>query len=192
MRREERCIVSKRTLLWLDLEMTGLNAEQDVVLEIAVVATDIQLKQAIEGPMLTIHQQEDKLAHMDNWVRNQHRSSGLLEKVAIATTTVEQAEQKVLQFIDEYMSEKDIYLAGNSIYVDRSFLRKHMPQLNARCHYRMLDVSSLKILVQGWYPEQSGSDFKKAKTHRALDDIRESIAELEHYRSCFFIPESCC
>lgn len=177
--------MKKCSLLWLDLEMTGLNADLDVILEIAVIATDINLETIIEGPVLTIHQPEAELNKMIDWVRNLHTKSGLLQRVAASKTSVQKAEQEVLEFVKD-TCEKDFYLAGNSIYQDRTFLKRYMPMLHEKAHYRILDVSSLKILIQGWYPHSPESSFKKSKAHRALDDVRESIAELRHYKKFFF------
>lgn len=177
---QERC-----ALLWLDLEMTGLNADRDVILEIAVIATDVNLTTIIEGPAFAIYQSELTLQRMNNWVRGQHTKSGLLERVAISKTSEALAEKSVLEFIDAHCTQ-EIHFAGNSIYQDRTFLKRYMPRLNERGHYRMVDVSSLKVLIKGWYPGSPEADFKKSKAHRALDDIRESIAELRHYRNYFF------
>ena len=173
-------------LLWLDLEMTGLNPQQDSVLEIGALATDIELTKIVDGPSLIIHQPAEALEHMNDFVRKMHTASGLVEKVKESSISLEQAEQQVIDFVLEQAGKKTVYLAGNSIYMDRSFLAQHMPRLNKLFHYRMLDVSSFKIAIQGWYPNQSEADFKKKKTHRALDDIRESIDELKHYRTYFF------
>ena len=165
--------------------MTGLDAEQDVILEIAVIATDTNLTSVIEGPAFTIFQSEPVLQRMNSWVKNQHTKSGLIDRVATSQVSEKIAENSIVDFIDNYCAQ-EIYFAGNSIYQDRTFLKKYMPRLNARGHYRMVDVSSLKILVQGWYPKSPERDFKKSKPHRALDDIRESIAELRHYKNYFF------
>jgi oligoribonuclease len=178
--------VQDSILLWLDLEMTGLNPEQDSILEIAALVSDMQLSSLTEGPSLVIYQPADALGDMNDWVSKQHTASGLLEKVAQSKITIEQAEEQVLEFLDAQAGKKNVYLAGNSIYVDRSFLSRYMPKLNQRCHYRVLDVSSFKIVIQGWYADQKEADFKKKKTHRALDDIRESINELKQYREYFF------
>lgn len=173
------------SLLWLDLEMTGLNADHDVILEIAVIATDINLTTMIEGPSLAIYQTEQTLQRMNSWVRGQHTKSGLLDRVAISKISESIAEKQVLDFIQEHCSQ-EFHFAGNSIYQDKTFLKKYMPRLNERGHYRVVDVSSLKVLIKGWYPNAPEADFKKSKAHRALDDIRESVAELRHYKQCFF------
>lgn len=178
-------MLKKCSLLWLDLEMTGLNADVDVILEIAVIATDINLETVIEGPVFTIHQPEDQLALMIPWVRNLHTKSGLLQRVETSKVSVHEAEKEVLEFVRD-TCDKDFYLAGNSIYQDRTFLKRYMPTLHEKAHYRVVDVSSLKVLIEGWYPHSPESSFKKSKAHRALEDVRESIAELKHYRKFFF------
>ena len=177
--------MQKLPLLWLDLEMTGLDAEKDVILEIAVTATDFNLETMVEGPDLVIHQSEENLKNMGKWVSDMHAKSGLIERVAASRVTVQEAEKAVLAFVHE-MCDKDFYFAGNTIYQDRNFLKKYMPTLNSKAHYRMIDVSTLKVLIQAWYPHAPERMFKKSKTHRALDDVRESIAELGHFRKYFF------
>lgn len=177
----------KETLfLWLDLEMTGLDAEHDVILEIAAIITNSALTYHCEGPSLVIHQPNTMLQTMNTWVQTQHTKSGLLERVAASTISVQDAENKILEFIHQHAAH-ELYFAGNSIYQDRSFLKKYMPHLNAKGHYRLVDVSTIKVLVQQWYPDSSEINFKKSKTHRALTDIYESIEELKHYRNYFFV-----
>ena len=175
----------KCSLLWIDLEMTGLDAERDVILEIAAIATDSNLETIIEGPSLTIHQPQEFLDGMNDYVRDMHTKSGLLERVTQSKTSLLEAELAVIQFAIE-TCDKEVYFAGNSIYQDRTFLKKYMPRLNERGHYRMVDVSTLKVLVQAWYPTAPEIYFKKSKEHRALIDIKESIEELRHYRKYFF------
>lgn len=174
------------SFLWLDLEMTGLNAEHDVILEIAVVITNIQLTESIEGPSLVIHQPESALKNMGTWVKEQHTKSGLLNRVAQSAVSVQDAEHEVLEFIRHHGTQ-ELYFAGNSIYQDRTFLKKYMPHLNEKGHYRLIDVSTLKVLIQNWYPDSPEINFKKSKTHRAITDIYESIEELKHYRKNFFV-----
>lgn len=175
----------KCSLLWIDLEMTGLDAEQDVILEIAAVATDSNLETIIEGPCFTIHQPQECLEVMSDYVKEMHTKSGLLQRVAESQTSVLEAELAVITFAIE-TCDKEVYFAGNSIYQDRTFLKKYMPRLNERGHYRMVDVSTLKVLIQAWYPTEQEIYFKKSKEHRALIDIQESIEELRHYRKHFF------
>jgi oligoribonuclease len=182
-------LMKKCSLLWLDLEMTGLDADKDVILEIAAIATDFDLKTIIEGPSLAIHQPATALQVMGPWVRNLHMQSGLLERVESSTVSVDDAEKKVLEFIQE-VCNPEFYFAGNSIYQDRSFLKRYMPTLHTKAHYRMIDVSTLKILIKAWYPDSLKNSFSKEKNHRALDDIRESIAELRHFRKYFFKPDA--
>jgi oligoribonuclease len=175
----------KCSLLWIDLEMTGLDAERDVILEIAAVATDSNLETIIEGPSITIHQPQEFLDGMNDYVKEMHTKSGLLERVAASNISVLEAELAVIKFAIE-TCDKEVYFSGNSIYQDRTFLKKYMPRLNERGHYRMVDVSTLKVLIQAWYPQQPEIYFKKSKEHRALIDIYESIEELRHYREHFF------
>lgn len=172
--------------LWLDLEMTGLDAEHDVILEIAAVITNSDLKKITDGPDIVIHQPHHFLEHINPWVKEQHTKSGLLERVANSSVSVHEAEDAMLEYIKDYSSH-EVYFAGNSIYQDRTFLKKYMPRLNEKGHYRMIDVSTLKVLIQNWYPHSAEIHFKKSKNHRALLDVYESIEELQHYRKHFFI-----
>lgn len=174
-------------LLWIDLEMTGLNASRDVILEIAALVTDKDLNLLADGPELVINQPADNLAHMDQWVRDHHTKSGLLAAVQGSKVSTAQAEEQVLQFAMEYGQKGKMILCGNSIWQDRVFLQQYMPKLIAFLHYRMIDVTSVKELVQRWYPNSPHKDFKKADSHRALTDIKESVAELGHYRKYFFV-----
>jgi oligoribonuclease len=173
---------SEQNLIWLDLEMTGLDPFTDRILEIATVVTDQDLKILAEGPVIAIHQPEDVLAGMDEWNRSHHGASGLIERVRTADLDEAAAEDRTLAFLADYVPARSSPLCGNSICQDRRFLARFMPRLEAYCHYRNLDVSTLKILAQRWAPEVA-SDFKKSSKHIALDDIRESIAELRHYRA---------
>lgn len=175
----------KCSLLWIDLEMTGLDAEHDVILEIAAVATDSNLETMIQGPSLTIHQSSEVLENMNDYVKEMHTKSGLIQRVKESNVSTLEAELAVIQFAIEQCAQ-EVYFAGNSIYQDRTFLKKYMPRLNQRGHYRMVDVSTLKVLIQAWYPSQPEIYFKKSKEHRALVDINESIEELRHYRNHFF------
>jgi len=177
---------TKALFLWLDLEMTGLDAEHDVILEIAAVITNTDLTEPIEGPDIVIHQPKESLENLSTWVQEQHTKSGLLERVTRSTISVSEAEDAILEFIAQHPAQ-ELYFAGNSIYQDRTFLKKYMPRLNKKGHYRLVDVSTLKVLLQNWYPESPEINFKKSKTHRALTDIHESIEELKHYKKYFFI-----
>lgn len=179
-------MTQKCNFLWIDLEMTGLNPERDVILEAAVIATDSQLKTVIEGPSLVVHQPDSILENMNDWSQSNHAVSGLTEKVKKSKKTVQEVEQAIIDFIYDFCDKKELYFAGNSIHQDRSFIRMYMPKLHELAHYRMVDVSTVKVLVQQWYPGHKEVDFHKNKTHRALDDIKESIAELQHYKKHFF------
>ncbi len=175
-------------LLWIDLEMTGLDARKDVILEIAALATDKDLNLLADGPELVIHQPESALALMDKWVADHHAKSGLTAAVQASQVSTAQAEEQVLAFAEQYGVKGKMMLCGNSIWQDRAFIQQHMPKLYAFLHYRMVDVTSIKELVLRWYPNSPYKEFKKTDTHRALVDIKESVAELEHYRKYFFVP----
>jgi oligoribonuclease len=173
---------NEQNLIWLDLEMTGLDPFTDLILEIATVVTDQELNILAEGPVIAIHQPEAVLAGMDEWNRTHHGASGLLERVRATDLDEIEAEERTLAFLADYVPAGSSPLCGNSICQDRRFLARCMPRLDAYCHYRNLDVSTLKILAQRWAPEVA-SGFKKSSKHLALDDIRESIEELRHYRT---------
>lgn len=177
---------NERKLVWLDLEMTGLRPEVDVILEIATIITDHQLNIIGYGPELVIHQSEDNLALMDAWVKNQHAKSGLTDKVRQSSVTVEQACQDTLAFIKAHCEKNNALLAGNSVWQDRNFLYRYMPEIVDYLNYRIIDVSTIKELARQWYPKDSHINFKKKDTHRALDDVQESIEELKHYRHYFW------
>jgi oligoribonuclease len=168
-------------LIWMDLEMTGLDPFSDQILEIATVVTDPQLEILAEGPVIALHQSEHVLAALDEWNRHHHGQSGLLERVRNSTCDEGQAERQTLDFLQKWCVAGKSPLCGNSICQDRRFLARCMPRLEAFFHYRNLDVSTLKILARMWAPEVA-EDVKKANKHQALDDIRESIEELRHYR----------
>ncbi|MFZ0790751.1 MAG: oligoribonuclease [Chromatiaceae bacterium] len=172
---------SEHNLIWMDLEMTGLDPFNDRILEIATVVTDPELHILAEGPVIAVHQPEELLVGMDDWNRQHHGGSGLLERVRVSGVSEAQAEAQTLAFLARHVPAGASPLCGNSICQDRRFLARLMPRLEAYCHYRNLDVSTLKILAQRWAPEVASS-FKKSSRHLALDDIRESIAELRHYR----------
>jgi oligoribonuclease len=178
-------IKNENNLIWLDLEMTGLDPSKDRILEIATLITDSDLCVLAEGPVAAIHQPEQVLAGMDDWNREHHGQSGLLDRVRASGLSESDAESMTLQFLSEYVPSGASPLCGNSICQDRRFLALWMPTLESYCHYRNLDVSTLKILAQRWAPDVA-SDVKKASRHLALDDIRESIDELRHYRTHLF------
>lgn len=176
-------------LVWIDLEMTGLDPDTDRILEIACIVTDGHLDEIAEGPDLVIAAEQDSLATMEPVVVEMHTTSGLLEEVASATMTVPQAERAVLEFIASHVPEpRTAPLAGNSVHADRAFLSRYMPALNDYLHYRIVDVSTLKELARRWYPEALAEAPKKAGGHRALADIRESIEELRYLRGAIMKP----
>ncbi len=178
---------SEKNYVWIDLEMTGLNSDVDVILEIATIITDDQLNIIAKGPSLVINQLDEKLQIMNDWVRKIHTKSGLIEKVKASNVSVSQAAQETFEFIAEYCVKEKALLAGNSVWQDRAFLKKYMPEIVDYLNYRIIDVSSLKVLVRNWYPSNPHKDFKKSENHRALEDIEESIRELQHYRRYFFV-----
>ena len=175
-------------LIWIDLEMTGLDPEKAVVLEIATVVTDGRLKVVAEGPNIAIKHPEEALQAMDEWNRTHHKESGLLDRIRISPYDCKSAEQETLKFLSIYCKKGESPLCGNSIWQDRRFLIKYMPELEEFFHYRNIDVSSVKELVKRWYP--SLPPYKKLQAHLALSDIMESINELKYYRRNIFIPES--
>lgn len=172
-------------LVWIDLEMTGLEHESDVILEIASIVTDSDLNILKEGPNLIINQSDEKLSRMNEWVKLTHESSGLIEKVKISKISLQDAQEQTLTFIKKYCVSTLNPLCGNSIWNDRMFLMRYMLEINNYLNYRNIDVSSIKELVKRWYGPEA--EFKKKKVHRALDDIKESIEELRYYRDKFFI-----
>lgn len=174
-----------RNLVWMDLEMTGLDPDRDTILEIATIVTDSDLNILCEGPALAIHQPEEILARMDAWCVEHHGASGLTQRVRESKIRMKDAEDLTLQIIQKFCPEKVAPLCGNSIHQDRRFLVRYMPRINDYLHYRMVDVSSVKELVNRWYPEDARPN-SKTHTHLALDDVRESIAELSYYRQRVF------
>ena len=176
--------VSDNNLIWIDLEMTGLDPQSDQILEIATVVTDSELNELAEGPVLAIHQPDAVLAGMDDWNTKQHGGSGLTERVRASTLDTAAAERATLTFLENWASKGASPMCGNSICQDRRFMARLMPELETFFHYRNLDVSSLKELARRWAPAVY-SGFTKDSSHLALDDIRDSIAELRHYRDTF-------
>lgn len=183
----ERAImtVSAQNLVWIDMEMTGLDPEENVVLEIATIVTDKDLNVLAEGPVIAIHQSEEELGKMDDWNVNTHTKSGLVARVKASEYDEAKAVAETLAFIRQWVPEHTSPLCGNSIGQDRRFMVKHMSDLEAFFHYRNVDVSTIKELVRRWQPELL-DQFKKSGSHQALDDIRESIAELQFYRAHVF------
>ncbi|MHB8454743.1 MAG: oligoribonuclease [Acidiferrobacterales bacterium] len=171
-------------LVWIDLEMTGLNPLTDQIIEIATVITNSELEIVAQGPVLAVHQPDPVLAAMDEWNTRTHGASGLSERVRSSTLSASDAEKQTLEFIQRHVPKNKSPLCGNSICQDRRFLARLMPELESWLHYRNLDVSSLKELVKRWRPGLCAG-FEKKNTHKALDDIMESVAELRYYREHF-------
>nr|WP_295081043.1 oligoribonuclease [uncultured Roseateles sp.] len=176
--------LNEQNLIWIDLEMTGLNPETDRIIEIAVVVTDANLTQRVEGPVFAIHQSDATLDKMDAWNKGTHGRSGLIDRVKASTVTEDEAVAQTIAFLKQYVPANKSPMCGNSICQDRRFLAKTMPALEAFFHYRNLDVSTLKELAKRWKPELLAG-FKKAQAHTALADITESIDELAYYREHF-------
>ena len=175
-------------LVWIDMEMSGLDPGKEHIIEIATILTDGNLVEIGVGPDLVIHQEDAVLAAMDDWNRTHHGASGLTERVKTSTITVGDAEAQTLAFVNQHVGARERpVLAGNSIHQDRRFIRKYMPKLDARLHYRMVDVSTIKELARRWFPAIIAKQPPKKDTHRALDDIRESIDELRFYRMNVFV-----
>jgi oligoribonuclease len=179
----------KTNLIWIDLEMTGLDTFEDEIIEIATLVTDSQLNPVAEGPMLAIHQPDKVLDGMDEWNTRQHGKSGLTQRVRDSKLTTQDAERLTLEFLAEHVDAGASPMCGNSICQDRRFMARLMPQLEEFFHYRNLDVSTLKELGKRWAP-QAIAAFKKESSHLAMDDIRDSIKELEYYREHLFRPLS--
>jgi len=176
-------------LAWIDLEMTGLDADRHVILEIAALVTDDELTIVAEGPDLVVHAPAEALDAMDAVVVKMHGDSGLRTEVEASTMSLEQAGVAVLEFLRQHLPEAGtVPLCGNSIATDRRFLARHLPEVDAWFHYRSIDVSTVKELCRRWYPQAYKAAPTKASGHRALDDIRESVAELAFYRSAIFLP----
>jgi oligoribonuclease len=171
-------------LIWIDLEMTGLDPAIDRILEIATIVTDSQLQVVAEGPNLVIHQPEIILESMNEWCVKTHTATGLVQRIRDSRITEIRAEAETLSFLQQYVTENTSPICGNSVWQDRRFLDRYMPQLAQFFHYRQLDVSTLKVLAGHWAPNLL-KEFTKKNTHLALDDIRESIAELKYYKDHF-------
>lgn len=172
-------------LIWMDLEMTGLDPECERIIEVATIVTDSTLNILEEGPVLVVKQDEALLERMDDWNREHHTRSGLVDRIRAEGITEKEAELATLEFVSRFVNENEAPLCGNSIGQDRRFLVRYMPTLEAYLHYRNLDVSTVKELALRWRPDIA-SGYQKTGAHRALDDIKESIEELRHYRAHFF------
>lgn len=175
----------KKALIWIDLEMTGLDTQKDDIIEIATIVTDDNLNILAEGPVFAIKVPDIALNGMDEWCTRQHRESGLTDRVRRSTITLAQAEEATIEFLSKWVDKGVSPMCGNSICQDRRFLARQMPALEAYFHYRNLDVSSIKELCHRWRPDIAHG-YQKGGTHLALDDIRDSIRELRHYREHFF------
>lgn len=173
------------SLLWIDLEMTGLDPEKDRIIEMAAIVTDVDLNLIAESQVITVHQPDSLLAQMDEWCTRQHGQSGLTARVRESKTTEAEAQQQMLAFLRQHTDKGVSPMCGNSIGQDRRFLVKYMPELEAHFHYRNIDVSTIKELAKRWKPSIMDG-FKKKGAHLALDDIRESIEELRYYRRNLF------
>lgn len=179
------CVV----LAWMDLEMTGLDPAQHVIVEIATLITDDDLNLVAEGPELVVHATDDELSRMDDFVLNMHTRSGLLEQIKASTVSLEEAGAQTLAFLKEHIPEaRTVPLCGNSIGTDRRFLAVALPEIEEFLHYRSVDVSTIKELARRWNPETMSGVPRKDSGHRALDDIRESLNELKYWRSAVFVP----
>ena len=175
----------KTNLIWIDLEMSGLDTQTDYILEIATIVTDKNLNILGEGPNLVINQPDEVMNNMDNWNTNQHTKSGLIHRVKDSDVTETLAEQQTIKFLEKFVFKGQSPLCGNTICQDRRFLARCMSELESYCHYRNVDVSSIRELGKRWYFEDV-DNFQKKSNHRALDDIRESIDELRYYRKTLF------
>lgn len=177
-------MVNTKHLFWLDLEMTGVDAQKDHIIEIASLITDENLNVIAEGPSVAIQQPPEHLIVMSDYVRNLHTNSGLLNRVAASTISLGFAEKQTIAFFNTYCVAGVNVLCGNSVWVDRSFLKRYMPELDSCFHYRIIDVSSFKEIIKRWYPQLP--PFEKEKNHVAIADIYESIDELKYYRAIVF------
>ncbi len=181
-------VPSASNLVWLDLEMTGLDPERHTILEIGTLVTDAHLNLLAEGPCMTIKPSAEALDAMEAWSAEHHAASGLLQRAREAGVTMEEAERQTLEFVRRHCPEKGSPLCGNSVWYDRRFLIRYMPRLNGYLHHRNIDVSTVKELAERWFPSLRAPE--KQKSHRVMDDLRESLEELRFYRQRIFVPAS--
>uniref|UniRef100_A0A2H8TTG5 Probable oligoribonuclease n=1 Tax=Melanaphis sacchari TaxID=742174 RepID=A0A2H8TTG5_9HEMI len=174
----------EHNIVWFDGEMTGLDYNRHALIEAAIIITDKNLNILAESPNIIIHQSDEVLENMEDWPKKQHALSGLTENVRKSNISIEQADQILYEFIKPFTPKGFCPLAGNSIYMDRTFIRKYMPKLESHLSYRLIDVSTLKELFKRWKPEVHNAAPKKSFQHRALDDIKESVEELKYYKNC--------
>ena len=179
----------QNNLVWLDMEMTGLDPDRDRIIEVAIVVTDAQLNTVSQAPVLVVHQLDSVLDAMDDWNKSTHARSGLIDKVKASTLGERAVEDQLLAFLAQHVPGRTSPMCGNSICQDRRFLARHMPRLEAYFHYRNLDVSTLKELAKRWAPGVL-ADVAKCNSHQALEDVRDSIRELRHYRDHFLRAET--
>jgi oligoribonuclease len=182
--KDKPLMLDAENLIWVDLEMTGLEPDVDVVIEIASIVTDSDLNTLAEGPVIALHQSDERLDGMDEWNTTHHTRSGLVDRVRASQHDEQSATEETIAFLEQWVPRGASPMCGNSICQDRRFMARHMPDLEVFFHYRNLDVSTLKILMQRWRPELEAG-FTKTGTHQALDDIRESIEEMRYYREHF-------
>ena len=175
-------------IVWMDMEMSGLDPDKERILEVAVLVTDAELNVVAEGPNLIVHQPDEVLAAMDEWNTRHHGQSGLTKRVRESTVDEAQVSAALLEFLGAHTEKRKAPLAGNSIHQDRRFVARYLPEVEDWLHYRNVDVSTIKELAQRWYPKQHAGRPPKRGSHRAMDDLMESIEELKYYRAALFLP----
>ncbi|XP_011686139.1 PREDICTED: probable oligoribonuclease [Wasmannia auropunctata] len=178
---------NEKHIVWLDMEMTGLEVETCRILEVACFVTDEQLELASDCLNIVIHQSDEVLKSMNDWCKLQHRKTGLIDECRLSTTTLEEAQQRTLNFLENHVPRGACPLAGNTVYMDRLFLKKYMPLVDNYLHYRIIDISTIKALARRWHPDISKAAPKKQHSHRAVHDIKDSLNELRYYRKNLFV-----